>query len=134
MFTSSIFKTFLSRNESLSLKNHFIIRLSWQAMRSWKLNIKMMETVFQRCFKKKYSWKHSANLQVNTNTEVWFQENYKATAWVFCCKFTAYFQSTFSWKNLWKATSEMTTFTFHLAFKGTVMLRNLNKYRLSKSL
>ena len=55
MFTSSVFKTFLSRNDSLSLKNHFIIRLSWQAMRFWKINIKMMETVFQRCSKKKYS-------------------------------------------------------------------------------
>ena len=28
------------------------------------------------------------------------------SAWVFCCKFAAYFQNTFSWEHLWSVASE----------------------------
>ena len=48
------------------------------------------------------------NLQENTHAEVWFHHS----AWVFSCKFAAYFQNTFSWKHLWVAASEKKNFVF----------------------
>ena len=51
-------------------------------------------------------WNYAANLQENTHAEVWFQESCKAapakqlywnftSAWVFSCKFAAYFRIPF---------------------------------------
>ena len=48
------------------------------------------EAATRRCSSKKMFWKYVANLQENTHAEVWFQ----TSAWVFSCKFAAYFQNT----------------------------------------
>ena len=53
----------------------------------------------QRYSSEKVFWKYAADLQENTNAEARFQskELYwnHTSAWVFSCKFTAYFQNLF---------------------------------------
>ena len=44
------------------------------------------EAALQRCFYEKVFWKYAANLQENTHAKV-------RSAWVFICKFAAYFQN-----------------------------------------
>ena len=44
-------------------------------------------------------------MQENTNDEVWFQQN-RTSAWLFSCKFAAYFKNTFSQEHLLVAASE----------------------------
>ena len=53
------------------------------------------EAATQRCSGEKMFWKYAACLQENTHAEVQFYWNH-TLAWVFFCKFTAYFQYTFS--------------------------------------
>ena len=49
------------------------------------------EAAHQGYSNKNMLWKHAANLQENTNTEVWFQLYWNHnTAWLFSCKFAAY--------------------------------------------
>ena len=45
------------------------------------------EAALQMCFQEKVFWKYAVNLQQNTHAEV---------RCVFSCKFSAYFQNTFS--------------------------------------
>ena len=61
-------------------------------------------------FLSKVFWKYAANLQQNTHAEVWFQialQRYwnHTSAWVFSCKFAAYFQNTFSLEHVCVAAS-----------------------------
>ena len=53
------------------------------------------ETATQRRSEEKMFGKYAAYLQENTHAEVQFYWNH-TLAWVFSCKFTAYFQNTFS--------------------------------------
>ena len=45
----------------------------------------------KRCYYEKVFWKYAVNLQENTHAEVWNH----TSAWLFSCKFAAYFQNTF---------------------------------------
>ena len=60
------------------------------------------EAAVQRCSQKKMFWKNAANLQESTHDEVQFQWIFKqlywnhTLAWMFSCKFAAYFQNIFS--------------------------------------
>ena len=51
-----------------------------------------IEVATQRCSWKKVLRKYAANLQENTHAEV----QSHTSAWVFSCKFAAYFQKIFS--------------------------------------
>ena len=64
----------------------------------------LAEASFQRCSYEKVFWQYAANLQENTYAEVRFYWNH-TSAWVFSCKFAAYFQNTFSQEHLWTAAS-----------------------------
>ena len=69
------------------------------------------EAAFQRCSYEEVFWKYTANLQENTTPKCDFNKAAKQLywihilAWVFSCKFTAYFQNTFSYEHLWTAAS-----------------------------
>ena len=58
-------------------------------------NLTRTEAITQRCSLEKVFWKYAANLQENVHAEVRFYWNC-TSAWVFSCKFAAYFQNTFS--------------------------------------
>ena len=57
-------------------------------------------------------WKYAANLHENTHTKCDFNKIAKqlywnhTSAWVFSCKFAAYFENIFSYENLWATASE----------------------------
>ena len=53
-------------------------------------------------------WKYASNLQENTQS-YWN----RTSAWVFSCKFAAYFRNTFSQEHLWVAASVFNDQCFH---------------------
>ena len=60
----------------------------------------------KRCSFNKVFWKYVADLLENTHVEVWFQQKWNHTsAWVFSCKFAAYFQNTLLKEHLGRAAS-----------------------------
>ena len=60
-------------------------------------------------------WKYAANLQESTHAE---QCNLNRTStWVFYCKFTVYFQDTFSTELLWMAASDISSLYERIMFK-----------------
>ena len=61
---------------------------------TWK-GFHLTEAAIQRCSYKKVFWKIAANSQENTHAEVRTSE-VRTSAWMFSCKFAAYFQNTFS--------------------------------------
>ena len=58
-------------------------------------------------------WRYPANLQEKTHAEVWCSE---FSAWVFSCKFAAFFQNTFYYELLGVAASSL-CFLLYIIFK-----------------
>ena len=65
-----------------------------------------VEVAIQKHCWERVFWKYTANLQENSNPKCHFNKVANRTsACVFSCKFTAYFQDTFSTEYLWMAAS-----------------------------
>ena len=75
----------------------------------------------QRCSLKKVFWKYAANLQENTDVEVWKRLYWNHTsAWVISCKFAAYLQNTFFKEHLWVAAYGLCRFSLLLVAVNAV--------------
>ena len=74
-------------------------------------NLANAEAATHRYSVEKVFWKYAANLQGTAHAEGRFNKVAKqlywnhTLAWVFFCKFAAYFQDTFSEEHLWTAAS-----------------------------
>ena len=67
------------------------------------------DAALHRCSYEEVFWKYAANLQENTHAEVCkvAKQLYwnHTSAWLFFCKFAAYFQNILLSEHLWRATS-----------------------------
>ena len=86
-------------------------------------------------FLKKVFQKYAANLQENIHTECDFNnvalELYwnRTLAWVFSCKFAAYFQNIFSWEHLKMAASQAIFWVLFLSIKILDCIQHLLNLR-----
>ena len=85
----------------------------WYVWNSHTLSIEESEeseAAPNRCSYKKVSWKYAASrcsmpkLYFNKVAKQLYLNH--TSAWVFCCKFAACFQNTFSYEHLWRSASE----------------------------
>ena len=77
--------------------------------------VKLLKAALHRCSYKKVFWKYAVNFQKTPISKCDFNKMAKelywnhTSAWVFPCKFTAYFQNTFLKEHLWRAASMINT-------------------------
>ena len=94
--------------------------------------IKNAEAYIQRCSCKKVFWKCAANLQetpmAKCDSNKVAKQLYwnRTSAWGFSCKFTSYFQKTFSKEHIWKVRDSN-------LLRNEKSRRNTNKTFTSKS-
>ena len=71
----------------------YLINMNFDIRKYWRI-LWMYRSSDPEVSLGKRARKYTANLQESIHAEVWFQENH-TSAWVFYCKFAAYFRNTF---------------------------------------